>query len=154
MGVHVEVEKVRVGYPFAAKMDGPAVKAAMEAMSSAYETDAGFMGSGGSIPLWPASESARTPRSSSGAEDVAQAKIHASNESVDLNEIERLIVAQALTCSGGGADSRPIVASTLRSAIVCLDGQSSIDQAIREPAASDAALQTAPPSTTATGEKR
>jgi len=28
---------------------------------------------------------------------VAQAKIHASNESVDLSEIERLIVAQALT---------------------------------------------------------
>ena len=49
-GVEVEVEKVRVGYPFAAKMDGPAVKAAMEAMGAAYETDAGFMGSGGLDP--------------------------------------------------------------------------------------------------------
>jgi cysteinylglycine-S-conjugate dipeptidase len=98
-GVHVEVEKVRVGYPFAAKMDGPAVKAAMEAMSSAYETDAGFMGSGGSIPL-VARLQGISPNAEVilwGAEDVAQAKIHASNESVDLNEIERLIVAQALT---------------------------------------------------------
>lgn len=98
-GVHVEVEKVRVGYPFAAKMDGPAVKAAMEAMSSAYQTDAGFMGSGGSIPL-VARLQGISPNAEVilwGAEDVAQAKIHASNESVDLNEIERLIVAQALT---------------------------------------------------------
>jgi acetylornithine deacetylase/succinyl-diaminopimelate desuccinylase-like protein len=98
-GVHVEVEKVRVGYPFAAKMDGPAVKAAMDAMSSAYETDAGFMGSGGSIPL-VARLQGISPNAEVilwGAEDVAQAKIHASNESVDLNEIERLIVAQALT---------------------------------------------------------
>jgi acetylornithine deacetylase/succinyl-diaminopimelate desuccinylase-like protein len=98
-GVHVEVEKVRVGYPFAAKMDGPAVKAAMEAMAAAYETEAGFMGSGGSIPL-VARLQGISPNAEVilwGAEDVAKAKIHASNESVDLNEIERLIIAQALT---------------------------------------------------------
>ncbi len=98
-GVHVEVEKIRVGYPFAAKMDGPAVKAAMAAMATAYETDAGFMGSGGSIPL-VARLQGISPNAEVilwGAEDVARAKIHASNESVDLNEIEKLIVAQTLT---------------------------------------------------------
>ncbi len=104
-GVHVEVEKVRVGYPFAAKMDGPAVKAAMAAMAAAYETDAGFMGSGGSIPL-VARLQGISPNAEVilwGAEDVAQAKIHASNESVDLSEIERLIIAQALTLQTLGA---------------------------------------------------
>ena len=105
-GVEVEVEKVRVGFPFAAKMDGPAVKAAMEAMGTAYETDAGFMGSGGSIPL-VARLQGISPNAEVvlwGAEDVAEAKIHASNESVDLSEIEHLIVAQVLTLQalGGG----------------------------------------------------
>ena len=104
-GVEVEVEKVRVGYPFAAKMDGPAVKAAMEAMGTAYETDAGFMGSGGSIPL-VARLQGISPNAEVilwGAEDVARARIHASNESVDLSEIERLIVAQALTLQALGS---------------------------------------------------
>jgi cysteinylglycine-S-conjugate dipeptidase len=98
-GVEVEVEKVRVGYPFSAKMDGPAVKAAMAALEAAYEGDAGTMGSGGSIPL-VARLQGISPEAEVilwGAEDVAKAKIHASNESVDLSEIERLIVAQALT---------------------------------------------------------
>ncbi len=98
-GVEVEVEKVRVGYPFSARMDGPAVKAAMAALGAAYEADAGTMGSGGSIPL-VARLQGISPDAEVilwGAEDVAQAKIHASNESVDLSEIERLIVAQALT---------------------------------------------------------
>jgi acetylornithine deacetylase/succinyl-diaminopimelate desuccinylase-like protein len=98
-GVEVEVEKVRVGYPFSARMDGPAVKAAMAAMETAYETEAGTMGSGGSIPL-VARLQGISPQAEVilwGAEDIAKAKIHASNESVDLSEIERLIVAQALT---------------------------------------------------------
>jgi acetylornithine deacetylase/succinyl-diaminopimelate desuccinylase-like protein len=104
-GVSVEVEKVRVGYPFAAKMDGPAVKAALSALSEAYDTDAGFMGSGGSIPL-VARLQGISPQAEVilwGAEDVAEAKIHASNESVSLDEIERMIVAQALTLQTLGA---------------------------------------------------
>jgi acetylornithine deacetylase/succinyl-diaminopimelate desuccinylase-like protein len=98
-GVEVEVETVRVGYPFSARMDGPAVKAALAAMESAYETESGFMGSGGSIPL-VARLQGISPDAEVilwGAEDVAEAKIHASNESVDLSEIEKMIVAQALT---------------------------------------------------------
>ena len=68
-------------------------------MAAAYETDAGIMGSGGSIPL-VARLQGISPSAEVilwGAEDVAQAKIHASNESVALSEIERLIIAQALT---------------------------------------------------------
>lgn len=104
-GVEVEVEKVRVGYPFSARMDGPAVKAALAALEDAYETGAGTMGSGGSIPL-VARLQGISPEAEVilwGAEDVARAKIHASNESVDLSEIERLIVAQALTLQTLGA---------------------------------------------------
>jgi cysteinylglycine-S-conjugate dipeptidase len=104
-GVEVEVEKVRVGYPFSARMDGPAVKAALSALEAAYETDAGFMGSGGSIPL-VARLQGISPDAEVilwGAEDVAGAKIHASNESVDLGEIEKMIVAQALTLQALGS---------------------------------------------------
>jgi acetylornithine deacetylase/succinyl-diaminopimelate desuccinylase-like protein len=103
-GVEVEVEKVRVGYPFSAKMDGPAVKAALAAMAAAYDTESGFMGSGGSIPL-VARLQGISPEAEVilwGAEDVAEAKIHASNESVDLSEIEKMIVAQALTLQSLG----------------------------------------------------
>ena len=46
-GVHVEVERVRVGYPFSARMDGPAVKAALAAMQAAYDTESSSMGNGG-----------------------------------------------------------------------------------------------------------
>jgi acetylornithine deacetylase/succinyl-diaminopimelate desuccinylase-like protein len=106
-GVEVEVEKVRVGYPFSARMDGPAVKAALAAMETAFETEAGFMGSGGSIPLVARLQGV-SPEAEVilwGAEDVARAKIHASNESVDLSEIEKMIVAQALTLQTLGAGS-------------------------------------------------
>ena len=106
-GVHVEVERVRVGYPFSARMDGPAVKAALAAMEAAYDTESGFMGSGGSIPL-VARLQGISPDAEVilwGAEDVAEAKIHASNESVDLSEIEKMIVAQALTLQTLGQGS-------------------------------------------------
>ena len=106
-GVHVEVERVRVGYPFSARMDGPAVKAALAAMQAAYDTESGFMGSGGSIPL-VARLQGISPDAEVilwGAEDVAEAKIHASNESVDLSEIEKMIVAQALTLQTLGQES-------------------------------------------------
>jgi len=37
-----------------------------------------------------------------GAEDLALARIHASNESVDPHEIENMVVAQVLTLLGMG----------------------------------------------------
>jgi cysteinylglycine-S-conjugate dipeptidase len=105
-GVEVEVVKVRVGSPFSARMDGPAVKAAIAGLGSAYGTEAGTMGSGGSIPLVARLQGINPDAEVIlwGAEDVAEAKIHASNESVDLGEIERIIVAQALTLQSLGAE--------------------------------------------------
>jgi acetylornithine deacetylase/succinyl-diaminopimelate desuccinylase-like protein len=105
-GVEVEVEKVRVGQPYAAKLDGPAVSSALAALEDAYGSPAGTMGTGGSIPL-VARLQGISPHAEVmlwGAEDLAKSNIHASNESVDLAEIERLIVAQALTLQklGGG----------------------------------------------------
>jgi hypothetical protein len=82
------------------------VTAALAALTDAYQTEAGFMGCGGSIPLVARLQSISPDAEVIlwGAEDVAQAKIHASNESVSLDEIEKMIVAQALTLQtlGGG----------------------------------------------------
>jgi acetylornithine deacetylase/succinyl-diaminopimelate desuccinylase-like protein len=78
----------------------------MEALGEAYGSPAGTMGTGGSIPLVARLQTI-SPHAEVmlwGAEDLAKSNIHASNESVDLAEIERLIVAQALTLrSLGGA---------------------------------------------------
>ncbi len=105
-GAHVEVEKVRAGFPFAADVSGPAAKAAVAAFEEAYNRPVGLIGSGGSIALVATlSEVAPTAEVLIfGAEDVAKAKIHASNESVDPSEIERLIVAEALLLERLGSD--------------------------------------------------
>ena len=58
----------------------------------------GDAGSGGSIPLLRKLQGA-APRAEFilwGPEDVAKARIHASDESVDPSEIEKMVVAQAL----------------------------------------------------------
>ena len=58
----------------------------------------GEAGSGGSIPLLRTLQEA-APRAEFilwGPEDVAAARIHASDESVDPSEIEKMVVAQAL----------------------------------------------------------
>ena len=57
------------------------------------------MGSGGSIPLLrhpPGRRAANAEFILWGPEDVAGSRIHASDESVDPAEIERMVVAQAL----------------------------------------------------------
>ena len=58
----------------------------------------GEAGSGGSIPLLRTLQQA-SPEAEFilwGPEDIALARIHASDESVDPTEIEKLVVAQAL----------------------------------------------------------
>jgi len=100
-GVQVDVEPVKVGRPFAVDMDGPAVRAAGRALAEAYGTPAGAIGSGGSIPL-VATLKAASPDADVilwGAEDMALSRIHASNESVDPTEIERITVAETLMLS-------------------------------------------------------
>lgn len=94
----VVVEKVKVGHPFAVDESHPAIVAAEDALREAYGAEVESIGSGASIPL-VASFKKIAPEAAIvlwGAEDTAQARIHASDESVDPKEIERMIVAQTL----------------------------------------------------------
>jgi acetylornithine deacetylase/succinyl-diaminopimelate desuccinylase-like protein len=97
-GAQVEVQRTKTAPPFICATDGPAYAAAREALQSAYGGIAPVeAGSGGSIPLLRTLQTA-APQAEFilwGPEDVAKARIHASDESVDPSEIERLIVSQA-----------------------------------------------------------
>jgi len=102
--VLVDVEKVKVGWPFAVDMSGPAVRMASEALETAFGRPVEQIGSGGSIPLVATLKKAAPSADVLlwGAEDLALARIHASNESVDPHEIENMVVAQVLTLLGMG----------------------------------------------------
>jgi cysteinylglycine-S-conjugate dipeptidase len=94
--VKVDLQKVKVGKPFAVSMDGKSVRAAEQALEEAFGKPAGQIGSGGSIPLIASLKKA-APQADVilwGAEDLALSRIHASNESVDPGEIENMIVTQ------------------------------------------------------------
>lgn len=94
----VEVAKVKVGQPFAVDEAHPAIVAAAAALQEAYGASVESIGSGASIPL-VASLQKVAPEGAIvlwGAEDTAQSRIHASDESVDPGEIERMIAAQTL----------------------------------------------------------
>ncbi|MFF2493952.1 M20/M25/M40 family metallo-hydrolase [Agromyces sp. NPDC058064] len=98
----VEVEKVKVGHAFAVDASHPAIVAASSALEAAYGAPVENIGSGASIPL-VASLQKVSPDSAIilwGAEDTAQSRIHASDESVDPGEIERMIAAQTLFIRG------------------------------------------------------
>jgi cysteinylglycine-S-conjugate dipeptidase len=92
----VVVERVKVGHPFAVDESHPAIVAAKAALESAYDAPVESIGSGASIPL-VASLKKVAPEAAIllwGAEDTELSRIHASDESVDPMEIERVIVAQ------------------------------------------------------------
>jgi cysteinylglycine-S-conjugate dipeptidase len=95
--VGVKVTPGTTGDGFLAKTDGPAIAAAAEAMAEAYGKDVVHYGEGGSIPLVAAFLEA-IPGAEMilwGAEEP-MCKIHAPNESVDLAELERCTLAEAL----------------------------------------------------------
>jgi acetylornithine deacetylase/succinyl-diaminopimelate desuccinylase-like protein len=97
-GATVEVERVKAAPSFRCATDGPAFAAARDAMQEAYGKPAEEAGSGGTIPLLQTLQRV-SPHAEFilwGAEDLAGARIHASDESVDPAEIERMILAQAL----------------------------------------------------------
>jgi acetylornithine deacetylase/succinyl-diaminopimelate desuccinylase-like protein len=97
-GAKVEVQRTKAAPPFLCKTDGPGYAAARDALAEAFGRPAGEAGCGGSIPLLRTLEKA-SPGAEFvlwGPEDVAVSRIHASDESVDPGEIEKLIVAQAL----------------------------------------------------------
>jgi acetylornithine deacetylase/succinyl-diaminopimelate desuccinylase-like protein len=108
-GARVEVERVDAAPPFRCATDGPGYAAARRALEEAYGKPPGEAGSGGSIPLLQTLQKI-APNAEFilwGPEDLAAARIHASDESVDPSEIERMIVAQAFLLEGltdgGGA---------------------------------------------------
>jgi acetylornithine deacetylase/succinyl-diaminopimelate desuccinylase-like protein len=97
-GAQVSVERTKQAPPFECATDGRGYAAARSALADAYGKPVGEAGSGGSIPLLKTFQSV-APRAEFilwGPEDVAGARIHASDESVDPAEIEAMTVAQIL----------------------------------------------------------
>jgi len=106
-GAQVEVERTKEAPPFRCDTSGPGYAAARWALETAFGKPVGEAGCGGSIPLLRTLQHA-VPHAEFvlwGPEDVAASRIHASDESVDSQEIERLIVAQALLLQRLGTDS-------------------------------------------------
>ena len=97
-GAKIEVERTKEAPGFRCETDGPGYAAARKALEEAYGKPVADAGSGGSIPLLRTLQAA-APRGEFilwGPEDVAAARIHASDESVDPSEIEKMVIAQTL----------------------------------------------------------
>jgi acetylornithine deacetylase/succinyl-diaminopimelate desuccinylase-like protein len=105
-GVQVSVEPTSVWPGWSTAPDGPAMLAARDAMSQVYGKPTGVIGSGGSIPLLTTLAGINPDAEFVlwGAEDGAQANIHSADESVDLAELERAALAQALFLRRLGLD--------------------------------------------------
>lgn len=96
-GVDVTVTPGEQGRGCAIATDGPAYEAARWAMQAAFGKPSAEAGEGGSIPLLAALADV-APQAEImliGAEDPG-AHIHAPNESVDLRELELMVLAEAL----------------------------------------------------------
>ncbi len=97
-GAHVEVQRTKAAPPFTCPSDGPAYAAATAALEEAFDASVSHVGSGASIPLLGTLQRV-APHAEFilwGPEDVAASRIHASDESVDPGEIERVVKAQVL----------------------------------------------------------
>ena len=110
--LRLAAEEASFGFPELPRGIPPSYAAARWALEQAFGKPAGDAGSGGSIPLLRTLQQA-APNAEFilwGGEDMALARIHASDESVDPGEIERLVVAQALLLqrmSQGASASSP-----------------------------------------------
>jgi acetylornithine deacetylase/succinyl-diaminopimelate desuccinylase-like protein len=94
----VEVREVGASSGFVCSPGGPLLSAARRALEIAFERPVRETGAGGSIPLLRVLQNA-VPRAEFilwGAEDTSGSRIHGTNESVDISDLERLIVAQSL----------------------------------------------------------
>ena len=95
-GIPLTVEAGETGDGFATATSGPAYEAARVALAAAWGDDPLTMASGGSIPLLNALHEA-VPDAEIllfGAED-GQCNLHAPNERVLLDELERAVIAEA-----------------------------------------------------------
>jgi acetylornithine deacetylase/succinyl-diaminopimelate desuccinylase-like protein len=95
-GAEVTVERVKAAPPFRCDTTGPGYEASRQALGEAYGKPASEAGCGGSIPLLQTLQKVAPDAEFIlwGPEDMAAARIHASDESVDLAEIERMILSQ------------------------------------------------------------
>ena len=96
-GIELEVTTGEAGDGFMADQDGEVTKVALDALSRAWECEAGMLGSGGSIPIVTSLQQA-VPEAQIllfGATD-GHAAIHAPNERVLLDELRRSIIAKAI----------------------------------------------------------
>jgi acetylornithine deacetylase/succinyl-diaminopimelate desuccinylase-like protein len=112
-GAQIKVERIDAAPPFRCRTDGPGYAAARRALEEAYGKAPGEAGSGGSIPLLQTLQEA-APNAEFilwGPEDLAAARIHASDESVHPSEIERMVLAQAFLLQHLAATSRRDVAA-------------------------------------------
>jgi acetylornithine deacetylase/succinyl-diaminopimelate desuccinylase-like protein len=95
--VEVITAPVHQGDAFKGRTDGPVFDAAKQAAAEAFGRDAKVTGSGGTIPLLTALQ-----RVAPEAEFIVwgpsdeRSQVHAANESIDLSEIAKMIVAEAL----------------------------------------------------------
>lgn len=97
-GAKVEVTETGRSAGFICPAGHPATVAAKAALAAAYGRPVREKGSGGSIPLLSLLHAAAPDAGFVlfGAEDTARSSIHGTNESVDVGELERCIVALAL----------------------------------------------------------
>jgi acetylornithine deacetylase/succinyl-diaminopimelate desuccinylase-like protein len=96
-GVEVRIERGAAGDPYRVDATGPAYDAARRAFREAWGVEPVDMGAGGSIPF-VADFAELLPDAAlllTGVED-RQGHAHAENESVDLRELERACLAEAL----------------------------------------------------------
>ncbi|WP_424211974.1 M20/M25/M40 family metallo-hydrolase [Streptomyces sp. BI20] len=101
-GARVEVTPIKAGLPFAVDVTHPYFEAARAALTAAFGKPAGAIGAGGAIGLVATLQSV-SPEAAVilwGPEDVAQARIHSADESLDPAELERMILAQSLMLAG------------------------------------------------------
>ncbi len=102
--VEVVTAPVHEGNAFLGKTDGPLFAAGLAAAAEAFGREAKVCGSGGTIPLLTTLQGIAPA-----AEFVIwgpgdeRSQVHAANESLDLGELERMIVAEALLLEKMGA---------------------------------------------------
>jgi acetylornithine deacetylase/succinyl-diaminopimelate desuccinylase-like protein len=94
----VEVTEVTKNSGFVCPKGGLGYAAARMALETAFDKPVVEIGAGGSIPLLHVLRAAvpATEFILWGAQDASSSRIHGTNESVDLGELERFIVAQSL----------------------------------------------------------
>jgi acetylornithine deacetylase/succinyl-diaminopimelate desuccinylase-like protein len=96
-GVEVEIEPDEAGAGYLVDTSAPAFRAARDALTEAFGHDVVEMGSGGSVPIVPmlAETFPGIAVLICGAGDE-RSNYHSIDESVDLDDLQRLVLAEAL----------------------------------------------------------